>query len=191
MRVRTHGSASRSSRTGSTTSRMGARTLAARMDRPILVTGGAGFIGSFVVDPLLLRGVPVRGRDWVHPAAHSGRPDYLHPEAEWLKGDVRDPDTAARAVVGVGGVCHQAAMVGLGTDLGDIADYVGHNDLGTAVLLRALFRSGYEGRVVLASSMLVYGEGRYVCGQHGVVRPGPREPAVLYGGRFEPPCPVC
>ena len=100
--------------------------------------------------------------DALLPAAHRGGPDYLDPRAEWIEGDVRDPETvAARAVDGVDAVCHQAAMVGLGVDIGDIADYVGHNDLGTAVLLRALAARGFAGRLVLASSMVVYGEGRY------------------------------
>ena len=161
------------------------------MSGPILVTGGAGFIGSHVVDALLGEGREVRVLDALLPAAHRERPDYLDPRAEWIEGDVRDPETAARAVAGVSAVSHQAAMVGLGTDIGDIADYVGHNDLGTAVLLRALAAAGFSGRLVLASSMVVYGEGRYACAEHGVVRPPPRRPADLDAGRFEPPCPVC
>ena len=88
-------------------------------------------------------------------------------------------------------MCHQAAMVGLGLDIGDIADYASHNDLGTAQLLRALAARRYAGPVVLASSMVVYGEGRYRCAEHGLVRPGPRAIADLDAGRFEPPCPVC
>ena len=161
------------------------------MSGPILVTGGAGFIGSHVVDAILAEGVPVRILDWLHPAAHDGRPGYIPADAEWVEGDVRDPDTVAAAVHGVEGICHQAAMVGLGTDIGDIADYVSHNDFGTAVLLRGLALAGFSGRLVLASSMVVYGEGRYVCPQHGVVRPGPRRPEDLDAGRFEPPCPAC
>ena len=161
------------------------------MDGPILVTGGAGFIGSHVVDALLDAGHAVRVLDALLPAAHRTPPDYLDPRAEWIEGDVRDPATAARAVDGVAAVCHQAAMVGLGVDIGDIADYVGHNDLGTAVLLRALAARGFGGRLVLASSMVVYGEGRYACSTHGVVAPGPRRPADLDAGRFEPPCPAC
>jgi dTDP-L-rhamnose 4-epimerase len=161
------------------------------MDGPLLVTGGAGFVGSHVVDALLERGHEVRVLDLLLPAAHRRRPDYLDPRAELVEGDVRDPDTAARAVDGVAAVCHQAAMVGLGVDIGDIADYVGHNDLGTAVLLRALAARAFAGRLVLASSMVVYGEGRYACPQHGVVRPGPRRAEDLDAGRFEPPCPLC
>jgi len=157
----------------------------------ILVTGGAGFIGSHVVDALLDDGHDVRVLDSLLAAAHRERPDYLDPRADWIEGDVRDPETVARAVAGVGAVSHQAAMVGLGLDIGDIADYVAHNDLGTAVLLRALAARGFRGRLVLASSMVVYGEGRYACPEHGIVRPPPRRAADLDAGRFEPPCPVC
>jgi dTDP-L-rhamnose 4-epimerase len=157
----------------------------------ILVTGGAGFIGSHVVDALLDGGHAVRVLDAFLPAAHREPPSYLDPRAELIEGDVRDPDVAARAVDGVSAVSHQAAMVGLGVDIGDIADYVAHNDLGTAVLLRALAARRFAGRLVLGSSMVVYGEGRYRCPDHGIVRPGPRVPADLEAGRFEPPCPAC
>jgi dTDP-L-rhamnose 4-epimerase len=157
----------------------------------ILVTGGAGFIGSHVVDALLERGHEVRILDTLLAAAHRGRPDYLDPRAELIEGDVRDPDAVARAVDGVTAVSHQAAMVGLGVDLSDIADYVSHNDLGTATLLKALAARRFSGTFVLASSMVVYGEGRYRCPQHGTVRPGPRAAHDLDAGRFEPPCPRC
>ena len=155
------------------------------------MTGGAGFIGSHVVDDLVKRGARVRVVDALLPAAHDRKPDYLNPEAEWIEGDLRDPAVAERSVEGVTHVCHQASMVGLGADIGDIADYVGHNDLGTAVLLRALASAGFAGRFVLASSMVVYGEGRYECRNHGVVQPRPRRAEDLDAGRFEPPCPFC
>ncbi len=161
------------------------------MPGPILVTGGAGFIGSHVVDALLERGHEVRVLDMLLEAAHRERPDYLDPRATYIEGDVRDPDVAARAVDGVSAISHQAAMVGLGVDLDDIADYVSHNDLGTAILLRALAARRFSGTLVLASSMVVYGEGRYRCPEHGLVRPGPRAAADLDDGRFEPPCPEC
>jgi dTDP-L-rhamnose 4-epimerase len=161
------------------------------MPGPILVTGGAGFIGSHVVEALLDSGHDVRVLDTLLDVAHREPPDYLDARADWIEGDLRDPDTAARAVAGVSAVSHQAAMVGLGADIGDIADYVAHNDLGTAVLLRALAARGFRGRIVLASSMVVYGEGRYACSEHGIVRPPARPAAALDAGSFEPPCPVC
>jgi len=157
----------------------------------VLVTGAAGFIGSHVVDALVETGQPVRAVDALLPVAHARRPAYLNPAAEWIDGDLRDPAVAERAAAGLTVVCHQASMVGLGADIGDIADYVGHNDLATAVLLRALAASGFAGRIVLASSMVVYGEGSYRCVRHGDVRPGPRRPATLDAGGFEPPCPAC
>ncbi|HZB77468.1 MAG TPA: NAD-dependent epimerase/dehydratase family protein [Solirubrobacteraceae bacterium] len=157
----------------------------------ILVTGGAGFIGSHVVGALLERGEEVRVLDALLPAAHRERPDYLDPRAEFLEADLRDPAVARAAVEGVTAVCHQASMVGLGADITDITDYVGHNDMATAQLLRALAARGFAGRIVLASSMVVYGEGRYTCPEHGIVRPGPRAAAALDAGEFEPPCPLC
>src|SRR3954470_6383063 len=134
MRSSTHGRASRSSSTGRMKSGTSADAIAGRaVPGPILVTGGAGFIGSHIVDALLERGREVRVLDVLLEAAHRERPDYLDPRAEYIEGDVRDPEIAERAVDGVEAVCHQSAMVGLGVDLGDIADYVSHNDLGTAV----------------------------------------------------------
>lgn len=140
----------------------------------VLVTGGAGFIGSHVVEALTARGH--------EPVVYDVRAD---PGA-----DVRDPAAVARALAGVDAVCHQAAMVGLGNGVADAAEYVSRNDLGTAVLLAAMAEVGVR-RLVLAGSMVVYGEGRYECRRHGVVRPGPRDVADLDAGRFEPPCPVC
>ncbi|MFF9373377.1 NAD-dependent epimerase/dehydratase family protein [Streptomyces griseoluteus] len=140
----------------------------------VLVTGGAGFIGSHVVDVLRASG---------HEAVVFDLRD--DPAA-----DVRDRDAVARALAGVEAVCHQAAMVGLGNGVADAAEYVSRNDLGTAVLLAAMAETGVR-RLVLAGSMVVYGEGRYECPAHGVVRPGPRAEADLKEGRFEPPCPLC
>jgi dTDP-L-rhamnose 4-epimerase len=157
----------------------------------VLVTGGAGFIGSHIVDELLLAGHEVTVIDDLDPAAHDGVPAGLHPDATYVWRDVRDRDALAPLVGGVDAVCHQAAKVGLGVDFADVADYVGRNDLATAALLRSLHDAGFAGRLVLASSMVVYGEGRYVCAAHGVVRPGPRAAVDLHAGRFEPPCPLC
>ncbi|WP_369173191.1 NAD-dependent epimerase/dehydratase family protein [Streptomyces sp. R28] len=140
----------------------------------VLVTGGAGFIGSHVVEALTAHGH--------EPVVYDVR---AAPEA-----DVRNPYTVRDALSGVDAVCHQAAMVGLGVGFSDAAEYVSRNDLGTAVLLTAMADAGVR-RLVLAGSMVVYGEGRYECARHGVVRPGPRAVAGLDAGRFEPPCPVC
>jgi dTDP-L-rhamnose 4-epimerase len=157
----------------------------------ILVTGGAGFIGSHVVDALVDAGHDVVVLDLLLALAHRSEPDYLNPAAEYRRGDVRDPAAVRAALDGVDAVSHQAGMVGLGVDLGDAPDYVSHNDLGTAVLLAQLSARRFDGPLVLASSMVVYGEGRYDCDEHGTVTPGPRAVADLDAGRFEPPCPVC
>jgi len=157
----------------------------------ILVTGGAGFIGSHIVDELFELGHEVRVLDLILPAAHGRRPDYLNPAAELIEGDVADPDTVAAAIRGVDAVCHQSSMVGLGTGFLDVADYVHHNDMGTAVLLGGLAAAGFDGRIVLASSMVVYGEGRYLCPEHGSVTPLPRSAARLAAGSFEAACPEC
>jgi dTDP-L-rhamnose 4-epimerase len=155
----------------------------------VLVTGGGGFIGSHVVEALLEDGHDVRVLDAMLPAVHP-TPPTLPAAAEVLIGDVRDATEVERALDGVDAVCHQAAMVGLGLNFDDAPDYVGCNDLGTAVLLAGMARAGLSA-LVLASSMVVYGEGRYECPVHGVVAPGPRTPAALDAGRFEPPCPHC
>lgn len=157
----------------------------------VLVTGGAGFVGSHVVDALLAEGHGVRVLDCLHPLAHSAMPDYVSDEAELLVGDVRDREMVERALDRVDAVCHEAAMVGLGVDMADLTAFASHNDLGTAVLLEALAARRFSGRFVLASSMVVYGEGRYTCSRHGDVPAPPRSPADLAEGRFEPPCPDC
>lgn len=157
----------------------------------VLLTGGAGFIGSAVAARLAAAGHRVRVLDALLPAVHpSERPPEFPDGVEFQQGDVRDRDTVERALRGVTAVCHQAAMVGLGLDLDDAPDYVGCNDLGTAVLLAAMARAGTPA-LVLAGSMVVYGEGRYRCGEHGEVAPGPRRTADLDAGLFEPPCPQC
>ncbi len=157
----------------------------------ILVTGGAGFVGGAVVDALLAAGDEVVVLDALLPSVHGDNPRTdLDRRARLLVGDVRDPVAVDAALVGVDAVSHQAAKVGLGVDLQDAPDYAGCNDLGTAVLLAALARAGIQ-RLVLASSMVVYGEGRWTCPAHGLVRPGPRREDDLAAGRFEPACPVC
>lgn len=156
----------------------------------ILVTGAAGFVGSHVVDLAVAEGHEVVGLDALLPQAHGGElPDWsrAHPP---VVGDVRDAALLDGLLSGVDAVCHQAAMVGHGLDPSDAPAYASHNDYGTAVLLAAMHRAGVT-RLVLASSMVVYGEGTYRCAAHGVVRPGPRRPADLAAGRYDPTCPTC
>ncbi len=157
----------------------------------VLVTGGAGFVGSHIVDDMVGLGHEVVVIDDLDPAAHDGVPVGLNPDAEYVWGDVRDSTIWSNVLPGVEVVCHQAAKVGLGVDFADVAEYTGRNDVGTACMLLALHDKGFDGRIVLASSMVVYGEGRYRCGDHGVVRPGARTVAALESGNFDPPCPIC
>lgn len=156
----------------------------------VLVTGGFGFIGSHIVDQLVADGhVPVVLDSLV---AHGGEvPAWAHDDVDRLIGDVRDPEAWSRAAAGVDAVCHQAARVGLGVDFADVRAYVDDNDVGTAAGLWALHQAQFQGRLVLASSMVVYGEGRYRCAEHGEQPPGLRSRADLDAGRYDPPCPVC
>jgi dTDP-L-rhamnose 4-epimerase len=150
----------------------------------VLVTGGAGFIGSAIVRALLLAGHEPVVVDLHGDAARApGGVELVH-------GDVRDVGTVERVLRGVDAVSHQAAKVGLGVDLDDLPDYAGHNDVGTAALLAGMARAGVR-RLVLAGSMVVYGEGRYACQEHGDQPAPPRARADLESGRFEPRCPVC
>jgi len=157
----------------------------------VLVTGGAGFIGSHVVDVLVAAGHEVIVVDDLDPVAHQGLPAGLNPAASYRWRDVRDFQTWHDLLGGVDAVCHQAAKVGLGVDFADVSEYVSRNDGGTATMLRALHDVGFAGRIVLASSMVVYGEGRYRCSAHGIVRPGPRREQDLAAGRYEPLCSGC
>ena len=157
----------------------------------VLVSGGAGFIGSHVVEQLLDAGHEVVVLDSLEPTAHDGLPDGLADGAEYRWRDVRDPESWRSALAGVDAVCHQAARVGLGLDFADVRDYVDHNDAGTAAMLWSLHDAGFTGRLVLASSMVVYGEGAYRCPRHGDVRPAARAVDDLEAGRFEPGCPRC
>ncbi|AEV85601.1 NAD-dependent dehydratase [Actinoplanes sp. SE50] len=148
----------------------------------ILVTGGAGFIGSHVTAALLAADHDVSVLD-------SG-PGEVPAGVRLHRADVRDPEAVRAALRGVDAVVHHAALVGLGVGPQDLPDYVGSNDLGTAVLLAAMAAAGVR-RLVLASSMVVYGEGAYSCTTHGPVSPAPRAAGDLAAGRFEPSCPRC
>ena len=153
----------------------------------VLLTGAAGFIGSRVGVALRAAGHDVVGADLLLPAAH-GRNPQLPPECHHV--DVRDGEALAPLLAGVDLVCHQAAMVGAGVNAADAPAYGGHNDFATAVLLAQMFAAGVR-RLVLASSMVVYGQGRYTCPDHGTVDPVPRRRADLDAGIFEHRCPLC
>ena len=130
------------------------------MSRQILITGGAGFIGSHLADALLARGDRVRALDNLSPQVHGPgvtRPDYLSPGVELIVGDVRDPAAVRRALDGVDVVYHFAAMVGVGQSMYQVQDYTAVNGLGTAVLLEALIERPVA-RLVVSSSMSIYGE---------------------------------
>ncbi|WP_219420255.1 NAD-dependent epimerase/dehydratase family protein, partial [Pseudonocardia nigra] len=156
----------------------------------VLITGGAGFIGSHVADRLVADGHDVLLLDALLPQAHGGAAPPWAAGHELVRGDVGDAELLAGLLPGVDAVCHHAAMVGHGVDPSDAPAYATHNDLATAVLLAAMHAAGVQ-RLVLAGSMVVYGEGRYDCPRHGVVRPGPRTAEDLDAGRYEPRCPRC
>jgi len=156
----------------------------------VVVTGGAGFIGSHIVEQLAADGHDVVVLDSLDPAAHS-RPPMLCDGVDYRWADVTDARAWLDALDGADAVCHQAAKVGLGVDFADVCSYVHANDVGTAAGLWALHQVGFTGRLVLASSMVVYGEGGYRCRRHGRVRPGPRQRGDLGRGRYEPRCPRC
>jgi dTDP-L-rhamnose 4-epimerase len=156
----------------------------------VLLTGGAGFIGQHTLAVLLKRGHTVRVMDSLRADVHHGRPWSPPAGVELQVADVRDPAACDRALTGIDAVIHLAAKVGLGVDVQDLPDYAASNDVGAAVLFAAMARVGI-GRLTLASSMVVYGEGLALCPEHGPVPPAPRLEASLMAGDFEPPCPIC
>lgn len=159
----------------------------------ILVTGGAGFIGSHLVDALIRDGHTVRVLDNFDPQVHEGtRPDYLNPKAEYVEGDVRDRAMLRRVLQGIDVVFHEAAMVGVGQSMYEIERYVSANVLGTAILLDVIVNDKIPlKRLIVASSMSIYGEGRYRCGQCGVVFPSIRPTEQLHTREWEVRCPTC
>lgn len=159
-----------------------------RRPKQILITGGAGFIGSHLTDRLLAAGHAVRVLDSLSEQVHGPgrrRPTYLDPRAELRVGDVRDADAVREALRDVDVVYHLAAAVGVGQSMYEIESYTSVNDVGTAVLLEALIERPVE-RLVVASSMSVYGEGLYRNEEGEVVAAAERTAEALKDGRWEP-----
>ena len=156
------------------------------MSRRVLITGGAGFIGSHLADELLLNGYEVRILDCLSLQVHvDGEvPDYLNPEAEFIRADVRDAQQVLQALSDVDAVVHLAAAVGVGQSMYEISHYTSVNNLGTAVLLEALSERSVE-RLVVASSMSIYGEGAYADSKGGLQKVEERPLSQLRAGQWE------
>lgn len=163
------------------------------MARRVLVTGGAGFIGSHLIDALLRRGDSVRVYDNLTPQVHPlGLPDYLACQVELVRGDMRDPDRLRDAVRNIDVIFHLAAAVGVGQSMYEIAHYVGVNTQGTANLLQVLLDTRLKlQKLVVASSMSIYGEGRYLCAGCGEMAPPMRPPQQLLEKQWDTLCPRC
>jgi dTDP-L-rhamnose 4-epimerase len=160
----------------------------------VLVTGGAGFIGSHLVDALVRRGDRVRVLDALVPQVHGApaTPRWLPREAEFLRGDVRDRNVWRRALRGVRRVFHEAAEVGVGQSMYEITRYMDANTMGTSQLWQELVTGKHAvEKLVVASSMSIYGEGQYRCGAHGTVYPALRPEAQLKRRAWEMRCPRC
>ena len=159
----------------------------------VLVTGGAGFIGSHVVERLLQQGHSVRVFDSLVEQVHRGAgPQYVPADAEFVRGDVRDRQSLAKALRGVDQVVHLAAEVGVGQSMYEVSRYVDANTGGTGVLLDIIANDKTNvGRIVVASSMSIYGEGAYRCAEHGLIAPRLRLERQLKGRQWDPRCPDC
>jgi dTDP-L-rhamnose 4-epimerase len=161
----------------------------------ILVTGGAGFIGSHLVDALVAQGHTVRVLDSLVTQVHgpdAKRPAYLPDGVEFIQGDVRDIDILAPALQGVEVIFHLAAEVGVGQSMYEVVRYVDSNTTGTALLLETIIQGGYAvKKLIVASSMSIYGEGAYNCDTCGRVYPQLRSNEQLIRREWEMRCPKC
>lgn len=159
----------------------------------ILITGGAGFVGSHLADALLEAGHEVRVLDSLSPQVHpNGLPSYLHKEVEFLRGDVRDRGALERALSDIDVLFHEAAAVGVGQSMYQIEEYMSCNTQATALLLQVLLDKKIPiEKLVVASSMSIYGEGQYACEEHGVIAPAPRPTEQLKARDWEVKCPKC
>lgn len=164
------------------------------MSKRILITGGAGFVGSHLADGLLEAGHTVRVLDNLTPQVHSdGVPSYLSPRVELVYGDIRKPASVKDALQDIDVVYHFAAAVGVGQSMYEISRYIGINTMGTAELLQALLDSrAVPEKLIVASSMSIYGEGSYSCAECGRDSAPPLRPtSQLRSGRWDLACTHC
>ncbi len=154
-----------------------------------LVTGGAGLIGSHLVDLLLQRGYEVRILDSLEKPTHlKGKPDWIPKEAEFIYGDIRDEEVVDKSLNGIDLVFHQAAVGGF---MPEIKYYLDVNCTGTALLMERIIKKHKIKKFVIASSQAVYGEGKYKCKEHGVLNPGLRPLEQLMKREWEVKCQIC
>ena len=165
------------------------------MSLKILVTGGVGFIGSHIVDALIDQGHTVRVYDNLDPQVHGKSqqiPEYFNKKAEFIKGDIRDKDALKQAIEDIDIIFHEAAAVGVGQSMYQVEKYVDVNTRGTGVLLDILVNKPNKvKKVIVASSMSIYGEGAYKCKKCGIVYPKLRSKEQLKDRDWEMRCPVC
>jgi len=165
------------------------------MTETILITGGAGFVGSHLAEKLLQMGYKINLIDNLSPQIHepNGKlPQYLRGKAEFLKGDVRNREDVERAVSGADAVIHLAAETGVGQSMYEIARYVDTNVRGSAILLETIAEAGTKvKKIILASSRAVYGEGKYQCKKCGVTYPEQRTEDKLKTKQWQMRCPKC
>lgn len=158
----------------------------------VLVTGGAGFIGSHLVDELVGEGHHVSIFDNLEGQVHRATPTYLNENAKFIKGDMRDIDQLRSAIKDIDIIFHQASMVGIGQSMYQINKYVDVNTLGTAKLLNVLVNDEHEvKKLIVASSMSIYGEGAYLCQDCGEVYPSLRSEEQLKRSDWAIKCPNC
>ena len=160
----------------------------------ILITGGMGFVGSYLVDELIQRGHRVRIFDNLDPQVHPNRelPDYANPHAEFIQADIRDYDALKKALRGIEIIFHKAAAVGVGQSQYEIKKYVDVNTGGTANLLDILVNNKHNiEKLIVAASQTSYGEGLYTCAEHGVQHPDLRPDSQLKNAHWEHRCPQC
>jgi dTDP-L-rhamnose 4-epimerase len=158
----------------------------------ILVTGGAGFIGSHIVDELIKDGHYVRIFDNLEPQVHTQVPAYLNKDAEFVRGDVRDAPSLEAAIKDIEVIFHEAAMVGVGQSQYQIVKYVDVNTHGTAKLLELLANREHDvQKLIVASSMSIYGEGAHLCDDCGIIYPSLRSERQLRMQDWVVKCPNC